>query len=171
MLKRHRDIYYGRIPGGNQLYPISAIITTISAKIASEASMTDLESLLTHIVSGFQEYSSLLQGKAPKQRFLGDARNYIELKDQKWWIPNPVNPDDNYADAWTDETAQAFFNWIDVVSVDFVEPTVANETRYLAGLKTSFGSDFIEKVLQPVTTPQIITSPNIIQPTKPWGMR
>lgn len=170
LLKRHRDIYYGRIAKGAELCPISAIITTLSAKIAAEASVTDLENLLSYIVSGLREYASLLQGVAPKQRYFGDVRNYIERRIQKWWIPNPVNPDDNYADTWTDETARAFFSWIGVVSTDLAEPTTINETRYFTGLKTSFGSDFIEKTLQAsaATAPTIATPKIIIQPTKPW---
>lgn len=166
LLKHHRDIYYGRIDEGEQIRPISAIITTLAAKVAVAAPKTDLEDLLPYIVSGLQEYASLLQGNLQKAH--SSVRNFIELRDQKWWIPNPVNPDDNYADTWTDRTARTFFDWVNAVSMDIAEPTTANEVRYLTGLKSAFGSDFVEKTLCPTLGSPIVPTPKVAQPMKPW---
>lgn len=170
LLKRHRDVYYSRIKDGELLRPASVIIVTLVAKIANPAPDTDIESLLSYVVSGLKEYACILQGRTPTPRFFGEQRNYIEKKDQKWKICNPVNPDDNYADSWTDETAKAFFRWVDAVSVDLSDPTPIDETRYLTGLKSGLGSEFIEKSLPDLKVPSVSKSQNTIHyPTKPWG--
>lgn len=170
LLKRHRDIYYSQIKDGETLRPASVIIVTLVAKIAYSAPDTDIESLLSYVVSGLKEYACILQGRTPTPRFFGEQRNYIEKKDQKWKICNPVNPDDNYADSWTDETAKAFFRWVNAVSVDLSDPTPIDETRYLTGLKSGLGSKFIEKSLPDLKVPSVSKGQNTIHyPTKPWA--
>lgn len=172
LLKRHRDLYFERFKNGDDLRPISVIITSLTAKIASHASTTELSELLSFVVHGLKDYSSLLQGKRPTARFSGEIRNYIDKRDQKWWIPNPVNPEDNYADSWTNETAKAFFMWVDTVVMDLSDVTVDNEPRYVTGLQTSFGKDFVFNTLSLNTT--TIPAKNavpLIYPTKPWGIK
>lgn len=169
LLKRHRDLYYGRIKNGSELRPISAIITTLCAKISNETSITDVEGLLFYVVNGLKEYTSLMQGQTPIQRFSGEIRNYIEKRDQKWWIPNPVSPDDNYADTWTDDTARAFFAWVETVTIDLSNTSVENEARYLTGLKTAFGMEFVDKGLSLDSANIPIKKPSlVISPTKPY---
>ena len=171
LLKRHRDLYFERIENGDNLRPGSIIITSLSAKIASQATTVELSELLSFVVHGLKDYSLLLQGKRPLVRFDGEARNYIDKRDQKWWIPNPVNPDDNYADSWTDETAKAFFLWVDTVGMDLSDISVDNESRYMAGLQASLGKEFVFNALS-LNTQSItakIAKP-LTHPTKPWGM-
>lgn len=169
LLKRHRDLYYRRIENGSELRPISAILTTLSAKISNETSITDVEGLLSYIVYGLKEYTALMQGQTPKERFRGEIRNYIEKRDQKWWIPNPVSPDDNYADTWTDDTARAFFAWVETVAIDLSDTSVVNEMRYLTGLKTAFGMEFVDKSLSLDSARTPIKKPStVISPTKPY---
>lgn len=78
LLKRHRDIYYSQIKDGETLRPASVIIVTLVAKIAYSAPDTDIESLLSYVVSGLKEYACILQGRTPTPRFL--ANNVIILK-------------------------------------------------------------------------------------------
>ena len=169
ILKRHRDLYYSRIENGKNLRPASVIITSLAARAASGASPTlGLEGLLIHIVYGLRDYSSLLQGKAPAARFDGEQRTIIQKKSRKWYIPNPVNPNDNYADTWTDETAKMFFKWIDNVVTDLVDATPTNERQYIASLQRSFGTAFVNSAL---SLPDLITKSTtpITTPTRPWG--
>lgn len=169
LLKRHRDLYYGRIKNGSELRPISAILTTLSAKISNETSITGVEGLLAYVVNGLKEYTALMEGQTPIERHRGEIRNYIEKRDQKWWIPNPVSPDDNYADTWTDDTARAFFAWIEAVTIDLSDTTVINETRYLTGLKTAFGMEFVDKGLSLASAGIPLKKPStVIFPTKPY---
>ena len=172
LLKRHRDIYYNRIKDGEKLRPISAIITTLVAKIAESATSTEIDSLLSYMVSELHDYSALLQGRTPTIRFFGEKRDYIEKSDYKWKICNPVNPDDNYADAWTDETAKAFFKWIEAVAADLSVPKPENEMQYLTGLKSGLGTSFVESFLlkQNDLPDKNVSIPQVTSTTKPWGV-
>ncbi len=166
LLKRHRDIYYSRNEKSKKHKPISAIIVTLSAKIASEITTNDINELLKHIVYGMKDYATLLQGRNPQSRHFGEVRNYIEKRDSKWKILNPVNPDDNFADSWTDETAQFFFNWVDAVVYDLGNTTPANEFQYISGLQASFGKDFVCGALNIDSN---YGSSTITSPTKAWS--
>ena len=166
LLKRHRDIYYSRNEKSKKHKPISAIIVTLSAKIASEITTNDINELLKHIVYGMKDYATLLQGRNPQSRHFGEVRNYIEKRDSKWKILNHVNPDDNFADSWTDETAQFFFNWVDAVVYDLGNTSPENESQYISGLQTSFGKDFVCGTLNISSS---TNTKNITSPTKAWG--
>jgi hypothetical protein len=91
LLKRHRDVRYGE----DEDRPISIIITTLAAKAYQNES--DIEQALFNIVPGM--------------------RKGIEKRGEDWWIPNPVNPLENFADKWkeTPRKAQLFFEWLEAV--------------------------------------------------------
>ena len=40
--------------------------------------------------------------------------NYIEKRGDKWWVQNPVERDENFADRWNEypDRRQAFFDWL-----------------------------------------------------------
>ena len=170
ILKRHRDIYYYRNDKLTKLRPASIIITSLAARIAQNASVLELEELLACIVNEIAEYVSLLQGIVPKARYNSEIRNLIQKVGGKWYIPNPVDSDDNYADGWDDKTAKAFFEWIKVVKRDLSDTQYSDNQRYITGLKTSFGKDYVNSKLelkeQEFSYSQPATITNI---TKPWG--
>lgn len=170
LLKRHRDIFFYR--NGSKLKPSSVIITSLSAKIASETSPKKVDELLKYVINGLEDYCSLLKNEKPKERYDGEIPSYIKKENEKWWIPNPVDPDDNYADYWTDEHAKAFFMWISAIKRDLINPTPLNETQYINGLQTSFGKESIEKSINLTNSVSTAyTNPiEIKRPTKPWGM-
>lgn len=171
LLKRHRDIYYYRNKSLAKYRPASVIITSLAAKIAKNAPVYALEDLLPYIVNGVADYATLLQGKTPEARYVGEHRDFIYKKDRKWYIPNPVDPADNYADSWDDNTAKAFFEWTNAVKRDLSDTSCLNEVRYLTGLQTSFGKTFVESRLGLPEQASLITRPQkITQPTKPWGV-
>jgi hypothetical protein len=91
LLKRHRDIRYGE----DEDRPISIIITTLAAK--SYQNESNIEKALFNVVPGM--------------------RKEIEKRNGDWWIPNPVNPLENFADKWKESPrkAQLFFEWLDAV--------------------------------------------------------
>lgn len=170
LLKRHRDIYYYRNKAISEYRPASIIITSLAAKIAKNTSALSLEELLPYIVNGIADYATLLQGKVPEAKVVGEERNFIYKQESKWYIPNPVDPADNYADSWSDETAKAFFDWTEAVKRDLSETSCLNEMRYMAGLQTSFGKNYVDSKLgikeqkSPCLQPRKIT-----QTSKPWG--
>jgi len=170
LLKRHRDIYFGRIPDGKKYRPKSVIITSLAARIAEQAEPQGLETLLTYVVHGLYEYAVLLDGKTPVSKRTGSPIQHILKKNSEWIILNPVDPEDNYANDWTDKNAKAFFEWIKVVKHDLADSITVNEQAYLTGLQTSFGKDYVNKRLDLASESPSFKQPvNIHTPTKPWG--
>ena len=97
ILKRHRDGRYN----GDDDKPISIIITTLAAKAyENEADFTDA---LLNIVPGM--------------------RRTIENREGVWWVPNPVNPLENFADKWAEHPrkAELFFEWLDAIEREHQE--------------------------------------------------
>lgn len=91
LLKRHRDVQYP----GDEDRPISMIITTLAARAYDN--QADLSDALLQVV--------------PRMRAL------IERRAGVYWVPNPVNPAENFADRWagTPRKAALFFEWLDAV--------------------------------------------------------
>lgn len=174
ILKRHRDLFYAESDKEGKCRLASVIITTLAAQIANGTQPADVDVLLPRIVDGIDDYSELLQGRRPRNEAYHMQKAFINRKDKKWVIPNPVNPEDNFADSWTDETAQMFFRWVKAVKGDFVDTTPVEERKYLAGLNSGFGLSFVEKVLNPyasniTSVNSTVSRPSSITPTKPWG--
>lgn len=95
ILKRHRDVKYN----SDDDRPISIIITTLAAMAYdNEANLYDA---ILKIVPGM--------------------RQHIENRNGVYWVPNPVNPLENFADKWeeTPRKAQLFFEWLDAIEAEY----------------------------------------------------
>lgn len=94
ILKRHRDIMFEKDPDGK---PISIIITTLAARAYQGES--DLESALERIVTTMGDF---VYSTAPK-------------------VANPVNPAEDFADKWPDDSRLEvnFWKWLTEVQKDF----------------------------------------------------
>lgn len=90
ILKRHRDIFF--LKNQEKYIPISIIITTLAAKIYQ--GQEDIYTALSDILNGINED--------------------IVKQGGKFNIPNPANPEENFADKWNedDKLSLAFFDWI-----------------------------------------------------------
>ena len=95
-LKRHRDIFFMNRPGDR---PASIIITTLAAQ-----SYNGTESL----------YDALVKITATMPGF-------VKRHNGIWWVPNPDQPNENFADRWRTHPNQAhgFFEWIRRAESDF----------------------------------------------------
>ena len=91
LLKRHRDMRYS----GDDDKPISIIITTLAARAYNNED--DIAEALLNVVPGM--------------------RRAIENRDGIWWVPNPVNPRENFADKWaeTPRKRDVFFEWLEAI--------------------------------------------------------
>ena len=91
LLKRHRDMNYN----GEDDKPISIIITTLAARAYNNED--DLFDALLNMI--------------PRMR------GAIENRNGFWWVPNPVNPDENFADKWNENKRKSviFFDWLDLL--------------------------------------------------------
>ena len=96
LLKRHRDIRY---QGNPEDKPISIIITTLAAH--AYQNQADFYEAFIGIVRGM--------------------KNYIEIRNGKYWVANPVNPNgENFADKWEAEPQRRvrFLEWLAQVERD-----------------------------------------------------
>ncbi len=126
ILKRHRDIRYAGDPDDK---PISIIITTLAA--AAYQNELDLFEALMGIVMRIEAS--------------------IKFTDGKWWIPNPVNPKENFADKWNlfPQRAERFFEWLTMVKFDMESLLKQSGLNNISGkLSESFGSDVVERSMK-----------------------
>jgi hypothetical protein len=96
ILKRHRDMTYDGVPEDK---PISIIITTLAAHTYNQEA-TISETLYN---------------------ILFNMENYILNRNGIYWIPNPTDPRENFADKWQayPQRCEAFFAWIEKAKSDF----------------------------------------------------
>lgn len=89
ILKRHRDMYFQDDPEDK---PVSIIITTLAAKAY------DNEANLYEALVGI----------------VRDMPKHIENRNGIFWVENPVNSKENFADKWQDypERRKKFFAWL-----------------------------------------------------------
>ena len=126
ILKRHRDIRYSGDPDDK---PISIIITTLAASVYSNE--TELFSALMSVV-----------------RKMPDA---VQKTGGKWWIPNPVNPEENFGDRWNEypQRAERFFEWLGLVEADL---SAAEQKTGIANFSESlspvFGGEVVRKSIE-----------------------
>ncbi len=156
LLKRHRDIRFSG-KSNRKDKPISMIITTLSA--SSYANETDVFSALWNTVNNIKK---------------------LKKENGIWYIPNPVDPEENFADRWhedNDRKAKAFFQWIEWVESDFnyaLQQEKSEEMQLaLSGL---FGQRVVNdsfckaELLKTTIAPTVISRPRIeiVEPPKPW---
>lgn len=94
ILKRHRDVMFD----GDDDKPISIIITTL-ASLAYCGETTLLEALV---------------------RIVSEMKLNIKRFDSVDWIGNPVNPEENFADKWSDAPQKRanFYKWLGLLKKD-----------------------------------------------------
>lgn len=98
ILKRHRDKIFENNPGDK---PISIIIMTLSAQAYNGEDGV---------------YNAL-------KRILETMSSFIRYENGRYYIPNPSNPQENFADKWNSEPskANAFFYWLKKAKNDITE--------------------------------------------------
>ena len=89
ILKRHRDLRYN----GDEDKPVSIIITTLAA----------------HAYRNESNLKEALTACLPRMRDL------IQQRGDEWWVPNPVDFLENFADKWRESPrkAEVFLSWIE----------------------------------------------------------
>jgi hypothetical protein len=165
VLKRHRDVRFA----GHELEaekPISVIITTLAA--TGYRAEADVATLLAGIL----------------ERIEGFATSGIIRRDgDRWVIPNPVNPAENFADRWNDSgslRAEAFFKWVAWARQDLAlaedQSTESGTRTKIAeslGISTA-GATGVSKsgtlvVRQADTVPAIASTSHCLPP--PWPLQ
>ena len=125
LLKRHRDVYFQNDQDDK---PISIIITTLAAKAYDNN--PDLHEALFGVALGMKQH--------------------IECRDGTYWVPNPVNPAENFADKWQKFPARAtkFFGWLERVESDLtVFAKAAGIDGVAESLVPSFGAQLVDQAV------------------------
>ena len=126
ILKRHRDIQY---QGSLDDKPASIVITTLAAQ-AYRYEEDDLSALMA-IVPGM--------------------RNHIEKRGGIYWVENPINPGENFADRWERKPQRAarFFEWLGKVESDLRAVTQQKGLQKIgASLGSALGEDIVHRALE-----------------------
>jgi hypothetical protein len=118
-LKRHRDIYFAE---RSDVAPASIIVTTLAGR--AYRGPGDLFDVLVSVATGMPEF--------------------VEVRNGVDWVPNPVQPEENFADRWAGrpERRGAFFEWMDVVQRDVASiGDFVGVDRILMRVAELFGED------------------------------
>lgn len=122
LLKRHRDVMF---QNNQDVAPASIIITTIAAKLYDHE--TDYVGLFEKIIKHFAQQ--------------------IENRSGVYWVANPVNTAENFADRWISDPKkrEAFFEWLHKVNADFSELLSSKTSKeLLSKLYSMFGQKVVD---------------------------
>lgn len=111
ILKRHRDIYFENDPDNK---PVSIIITTLAGHAYNNEE--DIYDVLRYITRRMSKY--------------------IENRDGQWWVQNPVDDGENFADKWNEYPARhkAFRKWLKKAEEDFMRVYIADSRKEVINL-------------------------------------
>lgn len=128
ILKRHRDMMFN----GDEHKPISIIITTLASRAYSKE--TSIIDALTNVVANMSNYI--------ESRYDPNKGKVVK------WIPNPVNPEENFADKWVEhpQREKNFYKWLDQVESDIQAIVQKRGLQYIAeAMKKPFGEQAVTK--------------------------
>ena len=143
LLKRHRDVYFDRDPDNA---PVSIILTTLAAHAYNNEE--DLFRSLDSIVRGMPAF--------------------IENRNGKWWVQNPVDKDENFADKWNEYPRRriAFLRWLENAQEDFSRvshsPDLPSALDILSG---SIGEGVVNAIAPDFGVSRRSLLPAVINPT------
>lgn len=150
LLKYHRNVYYDKLPGGDDIKPISAIINVLVTEISKaynpECSVFEL---LEYVLKELEIYAQHLAKNQKEFVALYGARNVISHNNGVWYIANPANPEDNLANRWNENPRipKTFFMWIKVVTSDLIDSLQQDDKHFRTTLDNGFGSKAVTAAL------------------------
>lgn len=171
IMKRHRDIRFNqkqRLP----FAPISIIITTLAAHLYRDED--DVYTALSVIIAALRAHALLVNGVPINAR--ETTAGVIERRpDGTWYIGNPSNPAENFADRWHEDNharARAFFDWVDVLQEDLIDVVgESNAVGVRDRLSRALGEAPVAKFVSAIIPATVVAAPRIqitSQP-KPWS--
>lgn len=170
ILKYHRDIYYSHQPSGDDNKPISAIIGTLVVDISKTANpSSSVFDLLEFVLRESEVYSK--RQVLSENDFIaqyGNTRTIISRRDNKWYIMNPANPEDNFADQWDNNTAKLFFAWLKAAKNDLIDSMQLQDAEFRLVAENAFGSAAIKNIWGSKYEKITPTPIQNVQVAKPW---
>lgn len=128
LLKRHRD---SRL-GVNELKPVSIILTTLAAHAYNNED--NLHDTLFSILKNM------------------DSPDFIRRINGNYYIANPVNPDENFADKWNENPGKRimFFDWLEMARKDFNKIVNLRGYEISENLEPIIGKRYITEALKDI---------------------
>ena len=172
IMKRHRDVRFNS-ERRNDYSPISIIITTLAAHLYQGE--PDIYSALTGIVSKLHAHAVLVDNRSVDQ-VPASVRLIERTPDGKWYVGNPVDPEENFADRWHEDDharAKAFFSWVGALKGDLVNILSENRVETARNrLRTALGASVVSGHLGLIASAEAaaVSPPKIHMstPEKPW---
>lgn len=152
ILKRHRDLMFVDFPEGK---PISIIITTLAARA----------------YGGEQDVGDAIEGCLSEMEGL--------LRESRFRVLNPVNPDENFTDKWWDpvyahlDLPGNFSRWVKQAKRDFGVLGEPGDARILADATGRFGGRVDQEELRLLAGSTVAPRHvhHVSDPPRPWLAR
>jgi hypothetical protein len=164
LLKRHRDVRFAGHPLECEK-PISIIITTLAA--LAYRGEPDAAAAVLNILDRIEHFT---------------VSGVMQRVGDRWVIPNPVNPAENFADRWNQpgsRRAEAFFQWVSWAREDLSRASahagqddVSAELSGVFGLLDTGHARSVDRTLSIAVddaVPDVDSSSHCQQP--PWPLR
>ncbi|MGH9643861.1 MAG: nucleotide-binding domain-containing protein [Terriglobales bacterium] len=142
LLKRHRDQYFANTPENR---PVSIIITTLAARAYQSEN------------NAFDALRNLVRRMS----------RFIEYRNGNWWVENPVEPGENFADKWNEkpEKRNAFLHWLNNATNDVDKIIKTSTPRQLVEtISAEFGDDLAKTTTMPLLEKGFLTSAVVVRP-------
>ena len=168
LMKRHRDLRFNQ-HNRHEYAPISIIITTLAAHLYGNES--DVYSALRGIVGKLHAHSALVEGAAIDPMLSG--MGLIQRRsDGSWYIGNPTNPQENFADRWHEDNharARAFFAWMDALQKDLFDILGStNPQQFKEHLGRALGGTAVAATFDVLMADDAPPHIHINKPARPW---
>ena len=176
ILKYQRDTYYSKLKqsDGDEIKPISALITTMTAQIASNYVKKDCTvfELLRYVLDRLEMCIHQTEMTFEQFALKYDNSPVLSYKNGKWVVPNPADPDDNLADKWNsdDKIPKTFFNWVTTIKKDLFEVMAQNDdNQFGVFMENSFADyDPNNPIIKKYRKTRVATPINASTASKPY---
>lgn len=126
ILKRHRDMRFAEDESDHR--PTSVVITTLAAH-------------------AYRQESTVAEALAS---ILADMDRFVIRTNGQYWIANPADPRENFADAWNavPAKADAFHEWLEMARTDFDLAMRSRSTvEFIDALAPRLGRELVEAAM------------------------
>lgn len=171
ILKYHRDIFYSHIPNGEDLKPISALISTVVVKISQNFDpRIGCFDLLDIVINEMLNYEEILKIGFSKFNATYEERKELIDEELKWKVENPANPGDNLADLWNknEQIPYLFFKWLNTAKRELINSVYLPDDEFRALNENAFGQKVVERIWGNKYMKKVPLSLSSTGKSKPW---
>lgn len=174
ILKYQRDAYYSKLSDGDDIKPISALITTMASRIASNYGKKNCSvfELLEYVLNRLEMCIHQTEMTFEQYALRYDNSPVLSYKNGKWNVPNPADSDDNLANKWNEDERipNSFFKWVTAIKKDLFEVlTQKDDNQFGVVLENSFANyDPNNPIIKKYRKARIATPINASTASKPY---